>query len=69
MVAAVPSNFEVTPEGNPDKERVTVPAFLPERALAVITIDSLFSPCFAGGKLSGDADILKRSLLEVTKNS
>ena len=69
MVAAVPSNLEVTPDGNPDKERVTVPAFLPDSASMVITIDSLSSPCFAGGKFSGDADSLKRSLLEVTKNS
>ncbi len=61
--------MDVTPEGKPDKVRVTVPAFLPDNASAVITIDSLSAPWFAGGKLSGDADNLKRSLLEVTKNS
>ena len=66
---AVPSKLAVTPEGKPDKLRVIVPAFLPESASAVITIDSLSSPCFAGGKLSGEADSLKRSLLPVTKNS
>ena len=48
--AAVPSKFEVTPEGKPNMVKVTFPALVPDSALTVIFEEFVVTPGNADSK-------------------